>query len=143
MARAMLLIGFAAAASALQTTTALPPSEDVNTTTEDAKLQHQHLQASDDCHYVDGFNIKDSVCAWQYQQNYKGSASCGGSISEGWKCDLYDYDFGGDGSVDLQGYVANAKDQYGVNLYGQGYCAKNPSRDACVGWGIWGPRCAC
>merc|ERR1711920_448434 len=56
-----------AALAAEETPTALPPSEDVNTTTEDAKLQHQHLQASDDCPYSDGFNIKDLVCLWQYQ----------------------------------------------------------------------------
>jgi len=125
-----------AALAAEETPTALPPSEDVNTTTEDAKLQHQHLQARDDCPYSDGFNIKDLVCLWQYQNDYAGSASCSGSISEGWKCDLFP-GAPGDGSVNLQGYVDSVHGQ------GSGYCAKNPSGDPCVGWGIYGPGCAC
>merc|ERR1711933_243559 len=121
----MLLIGFAAAASAdtgpsARQLRSSASSEDVNTTTEDAKLQHQHLQASDDCPYSDGLNIKDLVCLWQYGNDYAGSASCSGSISEGWKCDLYP-GAPGDGSVNLQGYVDSVHGQ------GSGYCAKNPS----------------
>merc|ERR1712048_926463 len=57
-----------AALAAEETPTAFPLSEDVNTT-EDAKLQHQHLQAMDDCPYSDGFNIED-VCLWQYANDY-------------------------------------------------------------------------
>jgi len=123
-----------AALAAEETPTAFPLSEDVNTT-EDAKLQHQHLQAMDDCPYSDGFNIED-VCLWQYANDYAGSVSCSGSISEGWKCDLFP-GAPGDGSVNLQGYVDSVHGQ------GSGYCAKNPSGDPCVGWGIYGPGCAC
>merc|ERR1711897_80036 len=86
------------------------------------------------CPYFDGFDVQGKVCPWEYGGDYKGTASCGGSISEGWTCSLWHGIPGGSG-VDLQAYVDS--------VHGAGYCAKNPSGDPCVGWGIYGPGCTC
>jgi len=99
-----------------------------------ATMQHQRLQAGDGCPYFDGFDVQGKVCPWEYGGDYKGTASCGGSISEGWTCSLWHGIPTGSG-VDLQAYVDS--------VHGAGYCAKNPSGDPCVGWGIYGPGCTC
>lgn len=87
------------------------------------------------CPYHDGFDIEGQVCPFQYGDDATG-AHCGddgsGVSSDGWACYLYG-SATHQGSVDLAAYVAAT--------YGDGYCAKNPSGDKCIGWGVYGPGC--
>ena len=49
----------------------------------------------------------------------------------GWSCDLTD---GTKKGVDLQAYVRASR--------GEGYCARNPSNDPCLGWQVFGDGCS-
>jgi len=93
------------------------------------------LEASGSCPYHDGFDIAGKVCPFQYGDDATG-AHCGddgsGVSSDGWACYLYGSAIH-QGSVDLAAYVQAT--------YGEGYCAKNPSGDKCLGWGVYGPGC--
>jgi len=96
-----------------------------------ARLQSSDPQPS--CAFWDGFDIKDRVCPQQYEGRYAGNASCKSCWEGedcGWTCDLKD---GTKGGVDLQKYVHVA--------HGEGYCARNPSNDPCLGWQVFGDGC--
>ncbi|CAK0806163.1 unnamed protein product, partial [Prorocentrum cordatum] len=85
------------------------------------------------CAFLDGLDIKGSVCPQQWQGQYAGTASCKSCWEGedcGWTCDLTD---GTKAGVDLQAYVHAS--------HGEGYCARNPSNDPCLGWQVFGDGC--
>ncbi|CAK0806159.1 unnamed protein product, partial [Prorocentrum cordatum] len=85
------------------------------------------------CAFWDGLDIKGSVCSQQWQGQYAGTASCKSCWEGedcGWTCDLTD---GTKAGVDLQAYVHAS--------HGEGYCARNPSNDPCLGWQVFGDGC--
>ena len=112
---------------------------------EAAMLQHQHVQARDNCHYYDGFNFDANhppdpsiaVCEWQYGDRFdkQKGATCDQSapLTQGFLCNLVD---GTRGKTNLQGYI-DAPNGRGL---GPTYLACNRD-NSCIGWGIYGPNC--